>query len=78
MSFVSSDAENLGGIHRAVAHHDGDLGRAGDDVRVGDDDAVLPHDESGAESRLRARLRAAEEHVERILRRLVRPPPSAR
>ena len=64
-------AEHLGGIDRSVAHHDGDLRRAGDDVRVGDDDAVLPHDEAGAESGLRARLRASEEHVERILRRLV-------
>ena len=64
-------AKHLGRIDRAVAHHHRHLVRPGDDVGVGDDHAIRAHDESRAEPGLRARLRAAEEHVERILRRLI-------
>ena len=71
MSFVSSDAEHLRGIDGAVAHHDRDFRRAGDDVRVGDDDAVRPHDEAGAEPGRRARLRRPKKKSNGSWRRLV-------
>src|SRR6185503_188089 len=65
-------AEDLCGEDFAVAHHHGDFAGARDDVRVRDDDAVVANHESGAQSRLRARLWApAKEPVEWILRRLL-------
>ena len=54
-------------IGRSVTEHHRDAGRAGDDVRVRDDDAVPAHDEPRAETRLGLRAgSAAEQRVERI------------